>query len=929
MEWKARLGWLSRHRICADGLALVFLAAAPFIYFWKITLAQSVWYTPDIRQIYLPFGTELARALAEGRLPFWTPTIMAGFPLLAEGHVAALYPPYLLLYKFLPPEAALSYGMTLHLAWGALGMFLCARALGLPTASAVLAGFVFSFNGLEVEKVYYTPFLVASAWLPWLILFQTMFCRSRIGKRRVAGVWLILTSLAIAMQLLIGYPQMALLSLIAFTWISLSEEISGRVSRLDLGPISRVFPRALLWTLLPIVLGGGIAAVQLVPTAELIGYSVRSGPMGYEFVSSGSLPPKFLSELILPYSQSEPDEHTNGNIAYFGLVPLFLAVVGTVLRRDPRTISYALLAVVALSLAFGDLNPLFHILAELPIISFFRTPARYLFIFLFASILLSGIGLEELSARLHRARTAAQRSRQSLLAFVLVVALFSLMIAGVMWFAQEGSLEDWLAAWRVLPLFLTGAIAGVLLLAWKRKIGPNVFALALVGLAVLDLASFAPPLLFKHEELQSPAYVESRPRSLPVVEAGADGSRILTDMGVVPTVAAFRASLYPNTAMVFGLESAQANSPLVFARHSAYLANLSPAMVNLLGVRYWLVPLEPRFIDRTVLPPAALGQDIVEESLPIPSMAVSAIEVRSFTEQSSNLAEGTIVGRVVLTLDDGRQDQIPIRVGIETADWDYDRKRADGSNAYERPTVAHTFPAFWRSYGKPFEGHTYNAHFGLEKGISVAGILVQVLEPSVHLTVERITLYDGKGAALSLAQLTGRNDYELAYLSDTVAIWENSRALPRALVLHEAQVTSDNAALERLRKPDFPADRVVILNEGKPMSGADSVGTDRVEITKYEAQNVRLAVHTDRPGYLLLADSWYPGWVATVDGRDTPISRADLIFRAVEIEPGDHNVTFEYRPVSFLWGAAISAVSLLVSGGIAIFAFLRYGGTVS
>ncbi|MDE3092117.1 MAG: hypothetical protein KGJ80_22310, partial [Chloroflexota bacterium] len=71
----------------ADGFAVAFLVAWPFVFFWQITLAQGVWLTTDILRLFYPFGVELARALNDGRLPFWTPGLLAGFPLLAEGQV--------------------------------------------------------------------------------------------------------------------------------------------------------------------------------------------------------------------------------------------------------------------------------------------------------------------------------------------------------------------------------------------------------------------------------------------------------------------------------------------------------------------------------------------------------------------------------------------------------------------------------------------------------------------------------------------------------------------------------------------------------------------------------------------------------------------------------------------------------------------------
>lgn len=68
---------------------------------------------------------------------------------------------------------------------------------------------------------------------------------------------------------------------------------------------------------------------------------------------------------------------------------------------------------------------------------------------------------------------------------------------------------------------------------------------------------------------------------------------------------------------------------------------------------------------------------------------------------------------------------------------------------------------------------------------------------------------------------------------------------------------------------------------------------------------------TDSAGLLVLADAFYPGWSAEVDGRSAPILRADGLFRAVALAPGSHRVVFRYRPLSVFVGAGLSAVALL------------------
>jgi uncharacterized membrane protein YfhO len=84
----------------------------------------------------------------------------------------------------------------------------------------------------------------------------------------------------------------------------------------------------------------------------------------------------------------------------------------------------------------------------------------------------------------------------------------------------------------------------------------------------------------------------------------------------------------------------------------------------------------------------------------------------------------------------------------------------------------------------------------------------------------------------------------------------------------------------------------------------------------------RIVVPVSQPdaGWVLLSDTWYPGWQAQVDGRPAPILHGDYLFRAVQVPAGSHVLTFTYRPVSFWAGLLLSLLSL---AGFLLFARLQ------
>jgi len=74
------------------------------------------------------------------------------------------------------------------------------------------------------------------------------------------------------------------------------------------------------------------------------------------------------------------------------------------------------------------------------------------------------------------------------------------------------------------------------------------------------------------------------------------------------------------------------------------------------------------------------------------------------------------------------------------------------------------------------------------------------------------------------------------------------------------------------------------------------------------------------PGWLVLFDTYYPGWRALVDGKETAIERADVFFRAVPVPAGEHTVEFRYLPRSLVYGIIISGAGLMLWFALLIFA---------
>ena len=146
-------------------------------------------------------------------------------------------------------------------------------------------------------------------------------------------------------------------------------------------------------------------------------------------------------------------------------------------------------------------------------------------------------------------------------------------------------------------------------------------------------------------------------------------------------------------------------------------------------------------------------------------------------------------------------------------------------------------------------------------------------------------------------------------------LFRNDSALPRARYVPRLKVIPDpSVLLNRLAYGDDDLATVAFVEE-TPSSGF--TGEPRAPSTPAAVQFVQndpehLVIDVDAPqrGFLVLADEYYAGWRATVNGVRTPILRANYAFRVVEVPAGQSRVEFRYRPGSVAIGGALSLGTL-------------------
>ena len=140
----------------------------------------------------------------------------------------------------------------------------------------------------------------------------------------------------------------------------------------------------------------------------------------------------------------------------------------------------------------------------------------------------------------------------------------------------------------------------------------------------------------------------------------------------------------------------------------------------------------------------------------------------------------------------------------------------------------------------------------------------------------------------------------------------------RARFVPAARPVDDAGAAKRLLQPDFNPDEEVLLHDApagiQPLAGSTAsaggpVGAT-VSIVEESQRHLRLTAESPRAGFLLLADTYYPGWTAAIDGTPVPLYRANLSVRAIQLPAGRHDVRFTYEPPGVRTGVIVTAAAL-------------------
>jgi hypothetical protein len=468
------------------------VAAAAFT-LWPVMLSlpmlAGMWLASSVSDQYsasVPFQTWSAEWFKRtGHLPLWNPEIFGGLPFVAAGSGDIFYPTWLL-RLVIPTTTAGNISFLLHYILAGLFTYLLLRRLHVGWTGSVIGGLAYELSGLIAS--YPSPGhdgkLFASTMLPLMLLALVLALRDR----RWLGYPLLAAATALT---LLGHFQLAYYSLIVAGLFALyltieeaGESGAGeRIGRLGLA-------------LAAVLVGFGIAAVQVLPFFQYIPFSPRAeGYHGFEGSTSYAIPWDHVPEFFLKNFVGARETYWGSNplklhSEYLGLPVVALAALGITVRERRRQILWiGGIGLLFLLISLGAATPFYKLWwAVMPLVRKTRAPGMAFYVVALVTALFAGLGVE---------RVLGTDSRRVMTPGLIIGAIVTLLgAAGVF-----GHLAEALAAGRSAtaaaaePAILWGSVTSGLALAaaaalirfGRPRLTPRLVALALVLIVGADL----------------------------------------------------------------------------------------------------------------------------------------------------------------------------------------------------------------------------------------------------------------------------------------------------------------------------------------------------------------------------------------------------------------------------------------------------------
>jgi hypothetical protein len=935
MEEYVRRHLRSKGSIPATPLIFLCYLLLPYLFF---TIGSNIWNVALApRDAYLG-GVPYKVFIAD--MPLWNPYLETGSFNIKDIGVQFFYIPAILIMKVFPNPFGYNFLLLIHYTLAGFFTFLFLRALRLNRVASFIGGVTFMFCGFMCAQRPHTTLMMTAAYLPIVLYFFENFMAAKTRTR------LFLAAIAFALSILADYPAvslyigMVLIPYIAYRVLTGAEsrDKSIRVKILEIAAYSSAI----------LILGLVLTAAEVLPILESLKYSSRQS-VTYDFFASYSFPFRALPLLIFPYIfGASPAGFFQpayfgpwsllGMSGYMGILPMLFAFLAVILFRktNGQILFWAAVALIAFLLVLGDSTPLYRVLYKIPVYNMFRAPTRNWMEVDFAVAILSSFFIHFMMTSTEIRALSYYRAMLWVVGVLFISVLF-ILIVGRDLIPSRAETQQWIENTRitshaVLVPLVTIFISSVMLWLVFRYRSSNAFW-ALSGMLVfLDLFSFG---YFIGENYPAYKFFQKQPNAiaqfLDAQRMDKTQYRILTLLGQSTNAEAelapdinllYRVNL-TNGYIVTALEDYRKLTSFEINGISLqkYKLLYNSRILSSLSTKYIITSdqVDKSFLG-TLLADTQSGQDkLIVDGFGTPGWSFVGSENR--TAQSVTLRSRQ-PGRV-------SQIRIPIALQPRTSyRIAFKARITDASPPSDMLVVDFV--------GKNYESAVKQVHFEGNSGpnafqeFSADFYSGESTPPLAYLRVLNSSKIPYEISSIQLYQVTGGAPYwgtsqsiggsVPLYVKDYespagIAVYENLNFLPRARFVKNVRAVNAPAAAITTYWEDSSFDpSLTALVEG--YSG--KTGFDNGDVVSADYSNtdrVTLSVTTGNRSFLVLSDSWYPGWYALVDGKETPIYRTNAISRGIVINgEGEHKVEFRFAPMSFYIGLGVTTLTLVMMG---------------
>ncbi len=366
----------------------------------------------DLTELNYPLRVETGQSFKAGQVPIWTQELSHGFPFLAEGQAGVFYP-INILFTFLPSSLAYNWVIFLNFLLAGWFFYIFVRRLNISRQASLFGAISFSLSGFFVARLKHLNIVNVAIWLPLTFYFIEKYFKT---KKIKYLIWLALVG---SIQIMAGHLQMAYYCLLlTFTYFMIKFVVDFKEKN---GlQFKKLFIRKLTRQLLIMVIVGLViimlAAIQLLPSYELIQFNNRIAGISWENAVNYPFSPKNFINFLVPYFWGNPANASYiqniremgvfwENAVYIGIFALLIALFAIVFvfRKNKYSKIFVGLLIGSMLLVLGEFTPVYRIFWQyFPGFNFFRFPNRFIIGVVFSLSVLACFGWDKISGLLRK-----------------------------------------------------------------------------------------------------------------------------------------------------------------------------------------------------------------------------------------------------------------------------------------------------------------------------------------------------------------------------------------------------------------------------------------------------------------------------------------------------------------------------------------------